>query len=258
MYSKTYTGLILVFLLSCSGNITNGEQLIPPTITANKEVYFANVEAIPVPDRFKRIAAGQNSFGDWLRKINLKKSNTVYLYNGQKKLNQDAQFAVLDISVGDKNLQQCADAAMRLRAEYLYSIKKFDAIMFRDNDGKEYPFTPPHNPEHFANYLQHIFAVCGTASLSKQMHAVKIDALQPGDVLIRGGFPGHAVLLMDMAINNDGQIIYLLAQSYMPAQDIHILKNPASAGLSPWYLLNNSEHIETPEYIFKRNELKRW
>lgn len=35
------------------------------------------------------------------------------MYNVAEKQNQQAQFAVLDISVGNKNLQQCADAVMR-------------------------------------------------------------------------------------------------------------------------------------------------
>ena len=51
-----------------------------------------------------------------------------------------------------------------------------------------------------------------------------IDAIEIGDIFIRGGFPGHAVLVVDMAIHPvSGQKAVLLAQSYMPAQDIHIL-----------------------------------
>jgi len=46
--------------------------------------------------------------------------------------------------------------------------------------------------------------------------------------------PGHAVIVVDMAEDAKGQRAFLLAQSYMPAQDIHILKNPMDADLSPW------------------------
>ncbi|CAN5117739.1 hypothetical protein BH09BAC6_BH09BAC6_31750 [soil metagenome] len=77
-------------------------------------------------------------------------------------------------------------------------------------------------------------------------------------MLIRGGFPGHAVIVMDVATNNSGKKIYLLAQSYMPAQDIHVLKNPMDQDLSPWYEVNDDYIIQTPEYTFRQNELMRW
>jgi Domain of unknown function (4846) len=38
---------------------------------------------------------------------------------GDMKARQDVQYAVLDISVGNRDLQQCADAVMRIRGEYL-------------------------------------------------------------------------------------------------------------------------------------------
>jgi hypothetical protein len=101
--------------------------------------------------------------------------------------------------------------------------------------------------------------MCGSASLSKQLKPVNyFGGIQPGDVIIRGGFPGHAVIVIDVAVNTAGKKIYLLAQSYMPAQDIHILKNPTNENLSPWYEVNEEHIIKTPEYTFTKNELKRW
>jgi hypothetical protein len=44
----------------------------------------------------------------------------------------------------------------------------------------------------------------------------------------------------------------------MPAQDVHILKNPISEALSPWYEITESEQIITPEYRFFKSALKRW
>lgn len=90
------------------------------------------------------------------------------------------------------------------------------------------------------------------------MQPVVINDLAAGDVFVRGGFPGHAVMVMDVAENNNGRRIYLLAQSYMPAQDIHILKNPAAANVSPWYAVTAEKIIQTPEFKFRRSELKRW
>ena len=76
--------------------------------------------------------------------------------------------------------------------------------------------------------------MCGTASLSKQLKTkIDLKEVEPGDVLIRGGFPGHAVIIMDVGTNNAGNKIFLLAQSYMPAQDIHVLNNHSNKNLSP-------------------------
>jgi hypothetical protein len=121
-----------------------------------------------------------------------------------------------------------------------------------------YQFNEPFTADHLHQYLQRVFGICGSASLSKQLHAISLNAIKAGDVLIRGGFPGHAVIVMDVAENKKGEKVYLLAQSYMPAQDIHVLVNPANQDLSPWYKVSDDEMIETPEYIFQKEELKRW
>jgi len=63
---------------------------------------------------------------------------------------------------------------------------------------------------------------------------------------------------MDVAENTAGKKIFMLAQSYMPAQDIHVLINPLHDALSPWYEVNDDNKIITPEYLFYRNELKSW
>lgn len=218
---------------------------------------FAHIGDIDPPEGYHRPSADSNSFAAWLRKVSLKKDKTVYLYNGQTKRNQTAQFAVLDVSVGNRDLQQCADAVMRLRAEYLYAQRRFNDILFIDNEGGHYSFSPPYNRSHFEAYLQQVFGMCGSASLAKQLRTTQWNQLQPGDVLIRGGFPGHAVMVMDMAQNDQGQTLYMLAQSYMPAQDIHLLLNPAKDN-SPWYAVNDDTVIETPEWVFRSSELKTW
>lgn len=234
---------------------------------------------IPTPSDFKRVNAKAGSFSYWLRHTKLKKDNTVYLYNGQKKRNQQAQYAVLDISIGKRDLQQCADAAMRLYAEWLYSEKQYAKIVFLATDGTEMDYTSwrkgyrfvlrgqrlqkaksagiSDNRAAFDDYLQTVFSYAGTLSLCKQLKPVPHPGdIRPGDVFVQGGSPGHAVIVMDVAINAVGEKRFLLAQSYMPAQNIHILKNPLSN--SPWYSNRFTTELRTPEWIFKNNTLYRW
>ena len=67
------------------------------------------------------------------------------------------------------------------------------------------------------------------------------------------------MIVADVAVNKTtGKKIYLLAQGYMPAQDMHIVINPNSLTLSPWYEINDDEKIITPGWVFEKNQLKRW
>lgn len=217
------------------------------------------ISEITVPSGFKRVDLPKQSFGDWLRNISLKKDKHVYLYNRSLKRNQTAQFAVLNISVGNKDLQQCADALMRLRAEYLFGQKRYSEIEFRDNANKSYKWTGGADRSAFDKYLEKVFSMCGSASLEKQLKPVtNLHNMQPGDVFIRGGFPGHAMIVIDMAINANGKKVFMLAQSYMPAQDIHIVKNPSDVTLSPWYEINDAVEIDTPAWTFLNSQLRRW
>ena len=220
---------------------------------------YQKIENIPLPEGCRRISYPPGSFEKWLRNIDLKRNKTVYRFDGTPKYNQTAQFAVLDISVGRQDLQQCADAVIRLKAEYLYNAKKFNEIIFKDNNNTEYKFREPYTRNNFDKYLERVFGMCGSASLAKQLKQhIEIKNINAGDVIVRGGFPGHAVIVMDVAINNQGKKFYLLAQSYMPAQDIHVLINPSNPALSPWYEAGDQTRIQTPEYTFSKYEIKRW
>ncbi|PCJ24597.1 MAG: hypothetical protein COA97_09455 [Flavobacteriales bacterium] len=239
------------------------------------------INKIEPPKDYKRIASNKNSFANWLQHIPVKSDSTVYLYNGEEKYNQSAQFKVLDIDVGDKDLQQCADAVMRLRAEYLYASNQYNKIHFKYTNGINIPFSKwssgyypslknnkviwtssSNNKSYpsFKKYMTNIFMYAGTASLEKEMKSVLLSDIQAGDVLIKGGFPGHAVMVLSVVINPATKNkAFLLAQSYMPAQSIHILKNPKNKSISPWYSLNElKEAIETPEWTFYPNQLKRF
>lgn len=232
-------------------------QPAAPVKNLNKMNAGATVGSIPLPSGYKRIEFEEKSFAAWLRNIELKRDKTVYLYNGLPKANQAAQFAVLNIPVGKKDLQQCADAVMRLRASYLFDNKRMEEIVFYDNNRTAYRYSGSTNPRLFEHYLEKVFAYCGTASLEKQLKKKDIKDIEPGDVFIKGGFPGHAAMVMDIAIHKSGEKIYVLSQSYMPAQDIHILNNPRHALLNPWYQVKSGQVI-TPEWVFQSAQLYGW
>lgn len=237
---------------------------------------------ISVPDGFKRINS-ENNLASYLRNLPVKPHHTpVHLYNGSLKNRQDVHVAIIDMEVGKRDLQQCADAVMRLRAEYLFKQKNYNAIHFNFTSGDRAAFTKyaqGYRPEFtgnkvswqkkasesysystFRKYMDLVFSYAGTASLEKELIPVAgIRNIKPGDVLIRGGFPGHAVMVVDVALNpKTNEKIYLLSQSYMPAQETHILKNPDNPELSPWYSTAINGSINTPEWSFSKSQLKRF
>jgi hypothetical protein len=228
-----------------------------------------------------REPAAAGSFAEWLRALPLKPGRPdVRLFDGRLKGNQAAHHAVLDIDTGARDLQQCADAVMRLRAEYLYARGAFDAVRFDVTAGPPASLSgwfagdraverrsavswvrtaaPDRSYPSFRRFLDTVFNYAGSASLARQLRAVPDGRrLRAGDVFIRGGFPGHAVIVLDTARHPDGRRAFLLAQSYMPAQEIHVLRNPSRAD-GPWYDLDFGPELRTPEWTFAAGELRRF
>jgi hypothetical protein len=236
---------------------------------------------VQVPPGFARRPAPANSFAAWLRGLPVKSGRpAVRLFNGQLKANQDAQHVVLDIDVGKRDRQQCADAVIRLRAEYLHHAGRDGEICFRFTNGSPARWTewragmrpnlsarktvwektaaPDPGYPSFRRYLDMVFSYAGTFSLHRELDKVSDPrTIEAGDVFIEGGFPGHAVIVVDVAEDGRGRRAVLLAQSYMPAQDIHILRNLASPD-QPWYVIDGDGPVSTPQWDFPAGSLRRF
>jgi hypothetical protein len=236
-------------------------------------------ERIKPPEGYERIKPG--SFGEFLQTLPLKPHGTrVRYYDGNVKP-FDVHAAVIDMDVGNRDLQQCADAVIRLRAEYLYSKGMYEHIHFNFTNGfnaeykkwmEGYRIKVSGNDARWAaqesrddsygcfrKYLDMVFTYAGTLSLSKEMERISLQDLRPGDVFLKGGTPGHCVIVVDMAVNPEtGEKVFLIAQSYMPAQDIHILKNPSKGDGDPWYPLDFGDVLVTPEWTFTADQVYRF
>ena len=65
--------------------------------------------------------------------------------------------------------------------------------------------------------------------------------------------------MVDMAVHSEsGQKVMMLAQSFMPAQELHVLKNNKIKDLSPWYKIDTSRELTLPEWSFDWGDLKRF
>ena len=260
----------ILFLLFLSYNDSKSQIINPLGKTV--ETRFK------LPSGYQRIPVLNDSFGAFLRSFPLKNDKSkVYFYNEEEKTNAQ-QVAVLDIDRGTRDLQQCADAVMRLRSEYLYARKQFSAISFKTFSGVSMTYdkyksgyritnqgfikskSPDTSREGFRKYQDMVFTYANTYTLEKEMKAIKnLSDLQLGDVFIVSNPKsyGHAMIVMDVAENPQSKDkIFLLTQSYMPAQDIHIVKNPKGGA---WYSLKDlNTELYTPEWTFPLNALHRF
>lgn len=216
------------------------------------------------PSGYSRQKTEPQSFGNYLQNLPLKPVGThTKTYLGTIAATDAYTAAVVNVSVGKEDLQQCADAVMRLRGEYLYQQKRYNEIGFHfvsgfkcdyihyangyryHNDRWVLKAKKDYSYPTFMHYMQLVFAYAGTLSLDKELKKVPdANDLQAGDVFIHGGSPGHCFVVMDVAVNAVHQKVFLLAQSFMPAQDIQMLKYQ-----SPWFSLDKPSEIPYGELI---------
>lgn len=269
---KSIVLINLIFLIvSCSQNKSQKNisvNDISPEIESSQNLINPNGLTIKtrfnVPNGFTRKENGTDSFENYLQNLSLKKNGTLtHLYDGSIKQNRRIYLAVVDLPIGNKDLHQCADGVMRLRAEYLFSQKRYNEISFLTASGKQLNYITwlngrEPNKTNFWNYLEALFNVANTTSLNKQLKSKPIQKLEIGDVFIypwQGRMYGHAIIVVDKCVNSEGKVKFMLAQSFTPAQEIEILDNPNDHG-SPWYDLDFGETLDTPQIDFTKDQLK--
>lgn len=259
--------LILLSLLSLMACLTPTRQTISSVEVKKKSIDSTATSIYKrflAPDEYKTVESDSNSFAAYLQTLPLKPMGaTVKYYTGDLKVNREVYCSVIDQDIDPVDLQQCADAVMRLRGEYLFKQKKYKEIHFNFlSDGKARHFIDYAKGDYsyakFRKYMKYIFSYANTASLRAELNTRPIYEMQIGDVLIQRGNPyGHAVIVVNMATDSTGNTMYMMAQSYMPAQETQILINTNDESLSSWYPLKEGEII-TPEWRFTSTDLRHF
>jgi hypothetical protein len=223
-------------------------------------------ERFSTPAGFTRQPLEPESFGAWLRDLPLTHPGApVRAFDGSLLLpGTDRRIAaVAAIDVGKADLQQCADAVMRLHAEWSWSRGRRDAS-YRAASGLMLPFERWARGERirasgasiawvaggarasdhaaYRKYLDTVFAWANTVSLEKQARRVEAAEIRAGDFFILPGNPGHTVLVLDLARSGDRSLA-LLGQSFMPAQSFQVLRPRADA---VWFELDPARDVATP------------
>jgi len=198
-------------------------------------------------------------------------------YTGKPISYQQKHVGIIPYDVGNADLQQCADALMRLRAEYLFQQKRYNEIGFHFVSGNYYTWndyckglrpvakgrgvkfitgrSSEKTHESLRKYLDIVYSYASTISLSKELKTA--NDFEIGTVIIHAGSPGHCFIIIDEATNKAGEKVFKLAEGYTPAQSIYVLRNLNEDGVSPWYKLKKGV-IETASYRFEEYKLGRF
>ncbi len=236
--------IVIIFVL-------NINEVIKPinknTLLISKQVQN-KVKDLPLPQGFvRKTDKKDDSFANYLQNLPLKPVNSqVLTYDGNVANTNESAFRIIDLPIGNKNLLQCADALMCLRARYLYEQNKKEAISFNFVSGFRCDYTnyskgmrfsvktnswvnsakKDDSKVSFEKYLELVYTYASTISLSKELKTINnLADLQIGDVFIKGGSPGHCFIVVDKCENAQKQIKFAILQGFMPAQSMHILKN---------------------------------
>ena len=203
------------------------------------------------------------------------KDGPILDYRGIPVDNQLKHNAIINYDVGTKDLQQCADALMRLRAEYLFQQNRYHEIGFhfvngmlytwdqyceglkvlpKGNDVELFNGSPsPYTHESLRKYLDVVYNYASTISLTKELKHT--SDLAAGTVVIHPGSPGHCFIIIDEAIDANGEKVFKLAEGYTPAQSIYVLSNLVEPEINPWYHLQKGT-ITTSSYSFIDYQLR--
>ena len=240
------------------------------------------ISRIKIPDGYQRTTHTEGSFQSYLRNYKLLKAGSeVINYDGNPYVYQQGHVGILDLLVPDNGLQQCADALIRIRSEFLWDTNQKDQIGFNFTSGhycswKKYAegYRPKVNgsrvsfhktasvdssKENFYDFLNLIFMYSGTQSLYDELPKVaSVSELQIGDMLIYPGSPGHLIMIVDEIIEASGKKMFIFAQGNTPAQSVHMLKNPMDSKISPWFEVEMGAYFEIPTYYFDKAQFIRF
>jgi hypothetical protein len=169
-------------------------------------------DAFPPPSGAHRVPA--DAFGEHVRSLPLlPPGEPVLTWDGREVAMRAAR--VVDLPLPARDLQQCADSVLRVRAEWERARGQSPA--FHYTSGTLSRWSDWRGT--WESWLLDLYTYAGTRSLP--LDTVADDTPDPGDVLVTPGSPGHAVMLLDVA--TDGQDTWVLVgQGFMPAMRFHV------------------------------------
>jgi hypothetical protein len=170
------------------------------------------LEAYPPPPGATRVVA--DAFGAHVRALPLLPAGSPVLTFDGRAVEMQAS-RVIDLPLPAVDLQQCADSILRVRAEWERAEGRSPAYHY--TDGTLFRWADWRGS--WESWLLQLYRYAGTMSLPRDTRADTVPS--PGDIVVKPGSPGHAVLLLDVATDTRDTWV-LVGQGYMPAMRFHV------------------------------------
>lgn len=231
---------------------------------------------------YKRIEIEKNSFAEYLRNLPLKEkgSDVINYRGGIFKSSSDTSVAyVVNMNIMGRRLEQCMDILVRLYAEYLWSVKQIDSLILPLPGGYWLQWSdwrsglrPVFNgikmkmqrsiqhanlEKNYQSYLNIIYNESHTQQFFYAYQSLRRENVQIGDIIIKKGTKGHAVMIVDLAKNKEGELIALIGNGDTPACQLFLLNYKVD---KPWIPLKfDQEIIKLPlKRVMKWEGLRRF
>ncbi len=245
--------------------------------------YESLAARVAPPEGFSRVEVTDGSFADWLRHLPVAPSDAAVKSGcGKVVLSADdpSLAVVVCLQPHDNRLLSAVSMMVRLRAEYAWTMRRVQDVSFhltsgqssswRDwaagvrpkIDGRRVNFRKTAEPNSsrvsFCGYLETLFQFASTYSLLDDTRQASDNAVEVGDIFVRPGRPGHAMMIVDVATSDEGgKVKVLLAEGGWPAQTFHVLRGPDG---SPWIMLTRSNGVDLggARGRYRLDELRHW
>ena len=166
---------------------------------------YGHIGEIPPPSGYERIAGTNPGYTQFLRSLLLKpKGSKVKLYTGGNAHFQTMNYAVVDLPMLS-NAEQCADACMRLKAEYLYQTGQYKRLNFKTSTASPCATAVGHREKPFTAISADSMALPAPSHSAARCSPVHWQ-ISTRDVFVypgNGKFLGHAVIVV--AVNKNGK-----------------------------------------------------
>ena len=247
-----------------------------------RKKYEMLTDRIPPPAGCSRVKVAAGSFADWLRHLPVLPEGTPVKTGKAQvvvKADDPRLATVVALQPRGGKLLDGINVLLRLRAEYFWAAERPGEVAFHFTNGylaKWRDWADGARPtgkgrevevrktvvadesrSGFCCYLETVFRYTTVYSLWKDTRPAGDQAVEAGDVFVRVGRPGLAVMVLDVATDAEGHVQVLLGRGGTPAQTFHVLRRSAQ---SPWFALTQTEPIDLGEKagVLRLKDLRHW